>query len=133
MKVKCIDAEDSLGELEEGIIYTVTEESDSSFMLEGGYPRWSKSRFSVVPEVNLPPMTGEYKEAVQRMLNNFNANPTTYKDFLASMPKDSLASVLICSDGVINIYAYDLEFVCTTEERAEEVYASLITLFKEDV
>lgn len=133
MKVKCIDAEDSLGELEEGIIYTVTEESDSSFMLEGGYPRWSKSRFEVVPEVNLPPMTGEYKEAVQRMLDNFNTKPITYKDFLASMPKSASAYVTMYGDGEVIANVYGFEFVCKTEERAEEVYTALITLFKEDV
>ena len=87
--------------------------------------------FEVVPEVNLPPMTGEYKEAVQRMLDNFNTKPITYKDFLASMPEDSYASVLFCRNDTIDIYAYDLEFACTTEERAEEVYAALITLFKD--
>lgn len=132
MKVKCIDAEDSLGVLEEGIVYNVTEESDSSFMLEGGYPRWSKSRFEVVPEANLPPITGEYKEAVQRMLDNFNTKPITYKDFLASMPKSSDACVEF---GLYSskVFVYGLEFNCTTEERAEEVYAALITLFKEDV
>lgn len=58
--------------------------------------------------------------------------PITYKDFLASMPKSSDACVEF---GLYSskVFAYGLEFNCTTEERAEEVYAALITLFKEDV
>ena len=86
--------------------------------------------FEFAPAVNLPSMTVEYKEAVNKQLQQYTTSPITYKDFIASMPKDSLATVMF-SEGVVNIYAYDLEFICTTEERAEEVYAALITLFKE--
>ena len=88
--------------------------------------------FEFVPEVNLPPMTGEYKDAVQRMLDNFNAKPITYKDFLDSMPKSADACVMMYGDGEVIANVYGFEFVCKTEERAEEVYAALITLFKEN-
>ena len=87
--------------------------------------------FEFAPEVNLPPITGEYKEAVQRMLDNFNAKPVTYKDFLASMPKSASAAVTMYGDEEVIANVYGFEFVCKTEERAEEVYAALITLFKE--
>lgn len=102
--------------------------------------------FFPLPEINLPPNTPlEFQE----ILDNFSGSAKgflvpdvrveyverekekiTYKDFLAVMPKDSLSAVMYSGDN-INIYTYDLEFVCTTEERAEEVYAALITLFKE--
>lgn len=133
MKVKCIDAKYSFGELEEGVTYTVTEESASSFMLEGRYPRWSKSRFEVVTEVNLPPMIGEYKEAVDKQLQQYTTSPITYKDFLASMPPSSEVTIKMFGDNSSIVTVYNLEFDCPTEERAEEVYKALITLFKEDV
>ena len=102
--------------------------------------------FFPLPEINLPPNTPlEFQE----ILDNFSGSAKgflvpdvrveyverekekiTYEDFLAVMPKDSLSAVMYSGDN-INIYTYDLEFVCTTEERAEEVYAALITLFKE--
>lgn len=56
----------------------------------------------------------------------------TYKDFLASMPKSASACVTMYGDGEVIANVYGFEFVCKTEERAEEVYAALITLFKEN-
>lgn len=87
--------------------------------------------FEFVPAVNLPSMTGEYKEAVNKQLQQYTTSPITYKDFLASMPKSSDACVTMYGDNSSTVHVYGLEFDCPTEERAEEVYAALITLFKE--
>ena len=89
--------------------------------------------FEFALEANLPPMSGEYKEAVDKQLQQYTTSPITYKDFLASMPKSACASVTMYQDNSIIASVYGFEFVCKTEERAEEVYAALITLFKEDV
>ena len=135
MKVKCIEAPDCY-ELTIGAEYEVVNETIAEYLIynhviniEYSYP---KIYFELIQEVNLPPMTGEYKEAVQRMLDNFNAKPITYKDFLASMPKSASAAVTMYGDGEVIANVYGFEFACKTEERAEEVYAALITLFKED-
>ena len=103
--------------------------------------------FFPLPEINLPPNTPlEFQE----ILDNFSGSAKgflvpdvrveyverekekiTYKDFLASMPKSSDACVTMYGDNSSTVYVYGLEFDCPTEERAEEVYAALITLFKE--
>ena len=67
----------------------------------------------------------EYFEIAQE------TSPITYKDFLASMPKSASAAVTMYGDEEVIANVYGFEFACKTEERAEEVYAALITLFKE--
>ena len=118
MKVKCIEKPDTFFPITVGKIYDVVEDIPNFYrvindngVIEGFY----KERFEVLEEViHMPPIK------------------ITYKDFLASMPKSSDACVEF---GLYSskVFVYGLEFNCTTEERAEEVYAALITLFKEDV
>lgn len=120
MKVKCIEKPATYFPITVGTIYDVLEETKDSYRIlddRGDEEPFFKHRFEVVT----------YE------LSTKETKPITYKDFLASMPEDSLASVMFGGNGVIYIFVYDLEFDCKTEERAEEVYAALITLFKEDV
>lgn len=134
MKVKCIDSRCkylTVGKVYEGFKVPL---DDNKYIVEGDNGElvaYSTNVFSPVIAINLPPMAGEYKEAAQRMLDNFNAKPITYKDFLVSMPKSASAAVTMYGDGEVIANVYGFEFVCKTEERAEEVYAALITLFKE--
>ena len=135
MKVKCID--NGFVSLTFGKEYDVTKVSTDGkqYHVVGddnedfGYPARS---FRILPEINLPPMTGEYKEAVDKQLQQYTISPITYKDFLASMPKSASACVTMYGDGEVIANVYGFEFVCKSEERAEEVYAALTTLFKEN-
>lgn len=54
------------------------------------------------------------------------------KEFLESMPKSSDAGVF-SAVGKTSVYIYGNEFICTTEERLQEVMAALIVLYKEEV
>lgn len=54
------------------------------------------------------------------------------KEFLESMPKSADAGVLF-EVGKTTVYVYGSEFVCTTEERLQEVMSALIVLYKEEV
>ena len=116
MKVECLS--DGYISLTEGKVYNVVQldSSTETILLEdddGDFVWFEDKDFKLLPEV------GAKREKV------------ALKDFLASMPEDSHASVMFGIGGTISIYAYDLEFDCKSEERAEEVYAALITLFKE--
>ena len=117
----------------EGRIYHVANNREGVFDLydDHGQQRIVPTTcFEFAPEVNLPLMSGEYKEAVDKQLQQYTTSPVTYKDFLASMPESARACVTMYQDGSIIANVYDFEFNCKTEERAEEVYAALITLFK---
>lgn len=119
MKVKCIEKPDTFFPITVGKIYDVVEDLPNYYrvindngVVEGFY----KERFEVLEEViHIPPIK------------------ITYKDFLASMPKSASACVTMYGDGEVIANVYGFEFVCKTEERAEEVYAALITLFKEGI
>lgn len=66
---------------------------------------------------------------VQKMINTTNF---PIKEFLESMPKSASAGCLI-EVGKTTVFVYGSEFVCTTEERLQEVMAALIVLYKEEV
>lgn len=119
MKVKCIEKPEVWFPITVGKVYDVIEETKDSYKIindRGDEEPFFKYRF----------------EIVTHELSTKETKPITYKDFLASMPKSSDACVEF---GLYSskVFVYGLEFNCTTEERAEEVYAALITLFKEDV
>lgn len=68
-------------------------------------------------------------EDVQK-LDDTPAKTISIKEFLESMPKSASAGCLI-EVGKTTLFVYGNEFVCTTEERLQEVMAALIVLYKE--
>lgn len=125
-KVQCVEG-GYIG-LTKGDTYNVYQTDSTIDMVlienDNGEVTWYDFKaFNFFPDV-LP--SKDYKESKDEQ-------PITYKDFLASMPKSASACVTMYGDGEVIANVYGFEFVCKTEERAEEVYAALITLFKEDV
>lgn len=110
-----------------GKFYQVEKSREGEFDVydDVGYMRCIYSTaFELLPETRS--LVGVYKESKDKQ-------PITYKDFLASVPKSANASVTMYQDNSIIANVYGFDFECKTEERAEEVYTALITLFKEPV
>ena len=148
MKAECIS--NNFTSLTKGKVYEVSEVDLIEKLVlvkdnDGDILWFDDKEFAMSPEINLPPNTPlEFQE----ILDNFSGSAKgflvpdvrveyverekdkiTYKDFL----KSSDACVMMFGDNSSIVNVYGLEFDCPTEERAEEVYAALITLFKENL
>lgn len=138
MKIKCIDSRCkylTFGKVYEGFKVPLDDHKYIVKTDNGDLMAYSTDVFSTVFEVNIPSAYAKDMSALEKQFLAYTTIPerkVTYKDFLASMPKSASAAVTMYGDGEVIANVCGFEFVCKTEERAEEVYAALITLFKEN-